>query len=350
MTETPVIVSRQGTLGRLHLNRPRALNSLTLEMVRLLDAALSDFEADDSVASVLITGAGQRGLCAGGDIIALYEWGRAGDEAAARFWAEEYRLNARIADYSKPYIAFMDGITMGGGVGLSAYGSHRIVTDRTRLAMPETGIGLFPDVGATWLLSQAPGEIGTYLGLTGANCGATEAILAGFADYYMTADRLEALVAALAALPTGADATAVEIAIRGLCDVPPGSALDDASAEIDSAFAPDTIEGIMEGLEDRQSGICQDALIALRHKSPTSLKLSLALLRAARTSSGLRDCLNREYAAITSLLTGPDFYEGVRAAVIDKDRNPKWLPATLAEVPAPDLAKIFAGQVPLFNR
>ena len=350
MPETPVIVSRKGRLGRMHFNRPKALNSLTLEMVRLLDAALTEFEADNGIAAVLITGAGDRGLCAGGDIIALYDSGKAGDGLAAQFWAEEYRLNARIAEYPKSYVAFMDGITMGGGVGVSAHGSHRIVTDRTRLAMPETGIGLFPDVGGTWLLSQAPGEIGTYIGLTGANCGAAEAIHAGFADYYMTADRLDELVTALAALPAGADGTEVEVAIRALCEVPPTCIYEQESASIDQAFAADTVEEILANLDAQEPEFLQTALKALSQKSPTSLKLTLALMRAARASSSLEECLDREYAAITSILNGADFYEGVRAAVIDKDRNPKWAPPTLAEAQIPNLDALVATQGTLFNQ
>ena len=351
MSEEPVIVSHEGSLGRLHLNRPKVLNSLTLQMVRLLDAALTEFETDDRIASVLITGEGERGLCAGGDIIALYGSIKANDGDAARFWAEEYRLNARIAAYPKPYVAFMDGITMGGGVGVSAHGSHRIVTDRTRLAMPETGIGFFPDVGVTWILGhRAPGEVGTYFGLTGASFGAGDAIYAGFADYYMPADRLEVLIAALATLPAGVEGAAVEGAINALTDPVPASAIAENRAAIDATFRANTVEEIIAALEAQGTEFAQDTLNALARKSPTSLKITLALLRAARSSSSLKECLAREFAAAEAILNGPDFYEGVRAAVIDKDRNPKWVPATLAEVTLPPLGDAGGADNALFTR
>jgi len=316
----------------------------------MLDQGLGTFEADDAVASVLITGAGERGLCAGGDVIALYNSGKAGDGEAARFWAEEYRLNARIAAYPKPYVAVMNGITMGGGVGVSAHGSHRIATDRTRMAMPETGIGLFPDVGGTWILGKAAGEIGTYVGLTGASFGAADAIYVGFSDYHMPAERVDALIAALAALPAGADGAAVTRAVEVLTTPAPPSAIAENRPSIDAAFAANSVEGIIDALMAEGTDFAQATLKTLSQKSPTSLKLALALLRAARKSSGLEECLDREYAAITGVLTGPDFYEGVRAVVIDKDRNPKWLPATLAEVQDPDIDAMTAAQTSLFNR
>ena len=338
MSDAPVIVSREGSLGRLHLNRPKALNSLTLEMVRLIDAALTGFEADDRVACMLITGEGERGLCAGGDIIALYGSITAGDGQAIRFWAEEYRLNARIAVFAKPYVAFMDGITMGGGVGVSVHGSHRIVTERTRLAMPETGIGFFPDVGVTWLLGKrSPGEVGTYIGLTGASLDAGDAIYAGFADAYMPADRRDALIAALAALPAGCDDAAVTGAIGGLSEPVPAAAIAQNRLIIDATFNAATVEGILAALAFDGSAFAQDTLTAMATKSPTGQKVALSLLRAARGAGGLRDCLALEYTAARFMLDCPDFREGVRAAVIDQDRNPKWMPASLTEVALPPL-------------
>jgi len=338
MSDAPVIVSREGSLGRLHLNRPKALNSLTLEMVRLIDAALTGFEADDRVACILITGEGERGLCAGGDIIALYGSITAGDGQAIRFWAEEYRLNARMGVFAKPYVAFMDGITMGGGVGVSVHGSHRIVTERTRLAMPETGIGFFPDVGVTWLLGKrSPGEVGTYVGLTGASLDAGDAIYAGFADAYMPADRRDALIAALAALPAGCDDAAVTGAIGGLSEPVPAAAIARNRLIIDATFNAATVEGILAALAFDGSAFAQDTLTAMATKSPTGQKVALSLLRAARGAGGLRDCLALEYTAARFMLDCPDFREGVRAAVIDKDRNPKWMPASLTEVALPPL-------------
>lgn len=216
--------------------------------------------------------------------------------------------------------------------------------------MPETGIGLFPGVGGTWILSQAQGEIGTYIGLTGASCGPAEAIYAGFADHYMATDRLDELVTTLAALPAGADGTEVELAIRALCEVPPSCTFEQENASIDLAFGANTVEGIIANLQVQGTEFCHSALKALLQKFPTSLKLALALLQDARSSSGLEECLDREYAAITSILNEADFYECVRAAVIDKDRNPRWAPSTLAEVQPPDLDALVAAQGPLFHR
>ncbi|WP_323766481.1 enoyl-CoA hydratase/isomerase family protein [Marinovum sp.] len=349
MTDQQVLISRQGSLGRLHLNRPKALNSVTLAMIRTLDTGLTRFETDPSITSVLITGEGARGLCAGGDIIALYKAASDDHDAALNFWAEEYRLNARIARFPKPYIAFMDGITMGGGVGVSAHGRFRIVTERTRLAMPETGIGLVPDVGGSWLLGQnAPGELGTYIGLTGSLLGAGDAIHAGLADCYMPADRLEQLVTALAAIPPEADKAALADAIAGLSEPAPASTLAGQRAAIDDAFAAPTVEDILDAL-DRQGTVFATAnRETLSAKSPTALKMTLMLLREARHSQTLEQCLNREFAAVSHLFCQPDFREGVRAAVIDKDCNPKWQPDTLAKTAVPDLAGFGDGKARVF--
>jgi enoyl-CoA hydratase len=339
--DAEVLVERRGALGILTLNRPRALNSLTLGMVRIIDAALDDFAADPAIAAVLLQGAGDRGLCAGGDIRMVHDSGKAGDGMGEMFWREEYRLNARIAHYAKPYIAVMDGITMGGGVGLSAHGSHRVATERLRLAMPETGIGFFPDVGATWLLAHAPGELGTYLGLTGAIVGAADAILANLADVAVESTRLPELIAALAALDAGADAEAVTKVIaehRFETSAPPLAA---HRSVIDRAFAHDTVEAIFEALAGEGGDFAAQTLQTLKSKSPTALNIALRMLREARASQDLETCLNREFAGAAMILTLADFYEGVRAAVIDKDRNPRWSPASLAEVTASDIQRFF---------
>lgn len=344
-----VVISRKGSLGRLHLNRPKALNSLTLEMVHLIEQGLAEFAADDSIASVLLTGEGERGLCAGGDIIALYNSGKENDGKALTFWGEEYVLNAGIADYPKPYIAFMDGITMGGGLGISMHGSHRIVTERTRLAMPETGIGFFPDVGGTWILSRSEGETGTYIGLTGKSIPATDAIYAGFADSFMSSGTLPALVTALAALPIGADNIAVTDAIGPLNSAAPASEIEKKRNTIDLIFAGNTVEEIFTELASATTPFAQKTLATLRQKSPTSLKITLDLLRTAKTMPSLWACLDREFAAITPVLNGHDFYEGVRAAVIDKNRNPKWQPASLDAVQLPDFDALVAANGTLFE-
>ncbi|MCO6381733.1 enoyl-CoA hydratase/isomerase family protein [Oceanicola sp. 502str15] len=349
MPEPTVIISRDGSLGRLHLNRPKAINSLTLEMVHLINEGLTRFEADNTVAAVLLTGEGERGLCAGGDIIALYNSGKAGDGMAAEFWRDEYRLNARIAEYPKPYIAVMDGITMGGGVGLSAHASQRIVTERTRLAMPETGIGTFPDVGGTWLLSNAIGEAGTYIGLTGSDIDAADAIHTGFADHFLSSAQIPALAASLASLPPDASEGAVELAIRALAEVPPASGIQHNQALIDAAFAADSVEEILAALSAQNTAFSDHTAQTLAAKSPTCLKLTLRLLRAARGSHGLKACLDREYAATSLILSWPDFYEGVRAAVIDKDRAPKWQPQELRSVTLPPLEAVLSPPRSLFE-
>jgi enoyl-CoA hydratase len=335
-----VLTGRTGALGLIALNRPRVINSLSLNMVRRIETALDGFEADRSIAAVLVTGEGERGFCAGGDIRVLYESGRSGDPEAADFLREEYRLNGRIGRYPKPYVVIMDGITMGGGVGLSGHASHRIATDTTKLAMPETGIGFFPDVGATWLLSHTPGELGTYMGLTGEPIGPGDAIAAGFADCFVPSANLTTLAERLAALPVGADAKAVSDGIETFATPAPQGQFAANRALIDRCFAFDTVEKIFAALDAEDNDFAAKAKATMLTKSPTSLKVTLALLRAGRTSPDLETCLAREFTATAQILKTPDFYEGIRAAIIDKDRNPQWSPARLDDV-GPDIVEAF---------
>ncbi|WHO72966.1 enoyl-CoA hydratase/isomerase family protein [Rhizobium sp. BT03] len=334
MQDGEVIIERQGTAGIIRLNRPRALNSLTLPMIRMITDALDGFADDAAVASVVATGEGERGFCAGGDIRALHESARAGDGLAGTFWREEFRLNHLIAVYPKPYVALMDGITMGGGVGLSSHGRHRIVTERTRLAMPESGIGYVPDVGATWLLPKAPGEAGTWLGLTGLDIGAADAIHAGLADLQIASSRLGAVIEALSALPRGSASSDVDTLLRGLAEPAGESRLRQNAAMIDRAFRFDSVEQILAALAGEEGDFAAETRRVLLTRSPTSLKLALALLRAGRRSASLAECLGRELGACLQMLDNPDFFEGIRAAVIDKDRNPKWSPASVEAVEA----------------
>ncbi|NLS18125.1 enoyl-CoA hydratase/isomerase family protein [Rhizobium sp. P40RR-XXII] len=345
-----VIIERRGSAGIIRLNRPKALNSLTLPMVRVIASALEDFAADPLVASVIVMGEGERGFCAGGDIRLLHQSGKEGSGGAETFWREEFRLNHAISRYSKPYVVLMDGITMGGGVGLSAHGSHRVVTERTRLAMPETGIGYFPDVGATWLLPRAPGEAGTWMGLTGLAIGAADVIHAGFADHYVMSSALPALINAVASLPLSASPEEVHVAIRAMATDIGESRLAANRDVIDPAFAGDTVEEILRTLAGEQGEFATEAAGVIAGRSPTSLKLTLRLLRAGRASADLAECLNRELGACMGILYNHDFYEGVRAAVIDKDRNPKWSPASLSEVTVADIDRFFvAAEPPLFE-
>ncbi|RJQ72283.1 enoyl-CoA hydratase/isomerase family protein [Pseudonocardiaceae bacterium YIM PH 21723] len=328
-----VLVSTDGALGRITLDRPKAINALTLNMVRAMDSALSVFESDPLVEVVLLDGAGERGLCAGGDIRALYNSAKAGDDVAARFWGEEYHLNLRISRYAKPYVAIMDGLVMGGGVGVSAHGSHRVVTERTSIAMPEVGIGFLPDVGGTYLLSHAPGELGTHAALTTTRLGAADAIAAGLADVYVPSEKIPALIEALR---TGD----VDTAISSVAEEPPAGTLTQAAEWIDQAYAADTVEQILQNLH--ASGVPEAATAAkeIESKSPTSLKLTLRALRTSKDLD-LAGALNLEYRLAGYVLSQPDFVEGVRAAVIDKDRNPQWNPGSLAEVSAESVEQAF---------
>ncbi|MBB5575005.1 MULTISPECIES: enoyl-CoA hydratase/isomerase family protein [Rhizobium] len=344
-----VIIERRGSAGLIRLNRPQALNSLTLPMIRAIASALDDFAADPSIACVIVRGEGDRAFCAGGDIRLLHESGKRGSADAETFWREEFRLNHAIARYPKPYVALMDGITMGGGVGLSSHGSHRVVTERTRLAMPETGIGYFPDVGATWLLPRAPGEAGTWMGLTGLAIHAADAIHARLADHCVASSDLSALIEAIGALPGSASPDDVHGVIAGMAISAGESRLAANRDMIDRALAYDLVEDIQEALAREAGDFAAETLQIIGTRSPTSLKLTLRLLRAGRNSANLAECLDRELGACMRILYNPDFYEGVRAAVIDKDRNPKWSPASLAEVEDAAIDRFFVPpQPPLF--
>ncbi|GAA0419058.1 enoyl-CoA hydratase/isomerase family protein [Streptomyces luteireticuli] len=329
-----VLLRTEGRAGYITLNRPKALNALTHDMVRALDEALALWEKDPAVETVVIAGAGDRGLCAGGDIRAIHDDARTGGTASADFWRDEYRLNALIAHYPKPYVALMDGIVMGGGVGVSAHGSVRVVTERSRVAMPETGIGFVPDVGGTYLLALAPGGLGTHLALTGAAVGAADALLCGLADHFVPSGRLPALAAELAHAPVH------DVLARHVRPAPPGL-LDGQRAWIDPCYAAGSVEEIVARLRARDEPAAQEAAATLLAKSPTSLKVTLTALRRARELGPLERVLEQEYRVSCAALSSPDLVEGIRAQVVDKDRDPKWSPARLADVEAEDVARFF---------
>src|ERR1700692_2975408 len=246
--EGDLIVRREGSAGVIRLNRPKAINAMTLEMSLAVDAALDQFEADPAVALVLLEGAGERGLCAGGDIRGLYESSKVGGDLGKVFWRQEYIMNARIAKFAKPYVAFMDGLVMGGGVGLSAHGSHRVVTEKTKLAMPEVGLGFFPDVGGTFLLSRSPGEIGTYFGLSGQTMNGPDAIYARFADAVVPSGKLAALREALVNLRAGVSAVDVKAAIDGFTTGETAGPVAAIQPQIDRWFAHDRMQDIVAAL------------------------------------------------------------------------------------------------------
>ncbi len=334
-----LIVSRERHLGRIRLNRPRALNSLTLAMVRGLTDALIKFSRDPEIIAVFVTGNGERGFCAGGDIRALYDLRNKDKNPYRMFWREEYRLNAMIAAFAKPYIVLMDGVVMGGGVGISAHGSVRIVTERTRLAMPETGIGFVPDVGGTWLLTRNGGA-GLYLALSGATAYASDALKLGLADVLINSSDICALETRLMSIELAAD---VKNIVKEFSQRPPKGELEEHRQTLDKAMSQERLVDILSFLEKSGSDFASKAAVEMAKNSPTSLKVTHALLKRARRADRLETCLLNEYRAATRLLETHDLFEGVRAAVIDKDRSPKWLPTTLGEVDDEEVANILRG-------
>jgi len=342
VAEPDLIARREGSAGIIRLNRPKAINAVTLEMFRDIEKALDAFEQDTAVSLILLEGAGERGLCAGGDIRALYESSKVGGDLGKILWREEYILNARIAKFPKPYVSFMDGIVMGGGVGLSAHSSHRVVTDRTRLAMPEVGLGFFPDVGGTFLLARAPGEIGTYFGLTGQTMNGPDAVHAGFADAVVPSAKLPELREALTRVDPGASAADVKTLIDGFATGETSGPVAARQAELDRWFAYDRMSDIIAALQREGSEPAQATLKTLGEKSPRGMVVTLKLLRMARHARSLQECLVREYRAALEVFRSDDFREGVRAAVIDKDRSPKWSPPAIADVSEAMIAPYFA--------
>src|SRR5882762_2490896 len=340
--EPDLIARREGAVGVIRLNRPKTINAVTLEMFRDVDKALDEFKADPAIGLILLEGAGERGLCAGGDIRALYENSKVKGDLGKILWREEYILNARIAKFPKPYVAFMDGIVMGGGVGLSAHGRHRVVTERTKLAMPEVGLGFFPDVGGTWLLSRSPGEIGTYFGLTGQTMNGPDAIYARFADAVVPSSKLAALREALTKVRAGASSADVKAIIDGFATGETSGPVAAMQPKIDGWFAHDRMEDVVASLQRDGSELALSTLKTLSEKSPRGMVVTLKLLRLARASSSLEECLVREYRAALQVFASDDFREGVRAAVIDKDRNPKWSPSRIEDVTPEMIAPYFA--------
>ncbi len=329
--EPEVLVRIEGRAGRLTLNRPKALNALTLGMVREMWRVLNAWQNDPAVQLVILDGAGDRALCAGGDVRTLYDSRSEGSDLARTFWREEYRLNALIHRYPKPFVAIMDGIVMGGGIGLSAHvqGGTRIVTDRSMLAMPETGIGLIPDVGGTWLLSRAIGELGTYLGMTGARMNGSDAIQTGFADIHVSHQRIAPLVSALAHSDTPIFEI-IDVAAEG--EPVPVSPLMALAPTIDRAFSKPSVEAILAELQTTTDEWAMKTRADLLQKSPLALKATLAALRRAPALGSLEAALNVEFRLCARLFEAGEFPEGVRALLVDKDKAPKWNPPTLEQV------------------
>jgi len=337
----------RGALGLVTLNRPDALNALTHAMALALEAQLARWAAAPEIAVVAIRGAGDKAFCAGGDIRALYEAGRPGGangRANFAFYADEYRLNTAIRRYSKPCVALMDGVVMGGGVGVSIHAARRIAGDRTLFAMPETGIGLFPDVGGTWFLPRLPGQVGMWLGLTGARLRTGDVLAAGICDHYLPSDRTDELVRALAAIEIGArePLEAVDWVIEAFARQPEAEAgLPARRATIDRCLAGESVESILDALAGEGDAWALAQREAILAKSPTCTRIAFRQIRAG-AGLGFEDCMRLEYRLARFCMQRPDFYEGVRAAIIDRDSPPRWDPATLAEVDEDAVAPAFA--------
>ena len=346
MTSEPeILFDRRGAAGIVILNRPQALNAVTHDMVRALRARLDDWRHDRAVTRVVVIAKGGRAFSAGGDLRRLYDLGRAGRyEEALDFWRDEYALNATIKRYPKPYIALIDGIVMGGGVGISIHGSHRVAGDKFQFAMPEVGIGFFPDVGATWFLPRLPGETGTFCALTAERLTAADAVAAGVATHRVASDRFDDLLdglcgtvsvdALLAAFAASGDAGADGLDRGGAGPV------TKMRGAIDRHFAGDTVEDILAALES--GGAAGQAMAAtIRSKAPLSLKLALAQLRRGRDWD-FDASMRAEFRIVSRIVRDKDFYEGVRAVIVDKDNAPRWCPATLSEVATAEVERHFA--------
>lgn len=334
MTED-VIVRKAGSVGRITLNRPKALNALNQEMVTAMVEALQSWADDKTVKAVVVDGAGEKGFCAGGDIRMLAESGKAGDDRAWTFWRDEYQLNTLIAEYPKPYVALIDGITMGGGVGVSIHGEFRVAGDRTLFAMPETGIGFHPDVGGAYFLPRLNGELGVWMGLTGARLKTADCIAAGVATHYVPTDNYEALIEALETETLDDEGEKVDAIIERFSGDAGHSDLGVVQPLIDAAFDGDDVSVILNRLEAADDAWSKAVLKILSSKSPTAVKVTLQALRKGAELS-LRDVMVQDLRVSSRFLReGSDFYEGVRAVIIDKDNAPNWsAPVSDAEVDA----------------
>jgi enoyl-CoA hydratase len=335
MSEDEILFDRRGAAGIVTLNRPAALNAVTHGMVQALRARLEAWREDPAVTRVVVTAAGERAFSAGGDLRRLYDLGRAHDyEGALDFWRDEYALNAAIKHYPKPYVALIDGIVMGGGVGVSIHGSHRVAGDRFQFAMPEVGIGFFPDVGATWFLPRLPGELGAYCALTAERLRADDAVASGVATHRVRSERFAELRDALCGtIP-------VDAVLAAFAEPAAEGAVTKTRGAIDRHFAGDAVEDILARL-DAGDAAARAMAAAIRTKAPLSLKIALAQVRRGPHWS-FDDCMRAEFRIVSRIVRGDDFYEGVRAVIVDKDNAPRWRPASLAEVTDAEVERHFA--------
>ncbi|WP_421786466.1 enoyl-CoA hydratase/isomerase family protein [Hyphobacterium sp.] len=335
-----IIARKVGQLGRITLNRPKALNALTLDMVHAMIDALQAWKNDDDVQAVLVDAEGEKGFCAGGDILMLHNSGKAGGEEAWRFWHDEYQLNTLIQSYPKPYIALIDGITMGGGVGISVHGSHRVAGDRTTFAMPETGIGFHPDVGGAYFLPRLPGEIGMWMGLTGARLKAPDCVATGLATHYCPSSQTAALIEALEGADLTSDEDRLEVILEAHSGDPGSSELALVRGLIDAAFAGDDVSEMMSRMTEAGDAWSAKQVKIMGTKSPTAMVLTAKCLRRGADLS-FEDVMRQDLRVSMRCLEGTDFYEGVRAVIIDKDNAPNWSPADIGDVDAEALDAYF---------
>lgn len=328
MSEPEILFENRGAVGLITLNRPKALNALTLGMVTAMRAKLEEWAEDSAVGVVLVRGAGSKAFCAGADIRAVRESGLAGTPYALDFFRAEYQLNAYIKRYPKPYVALIHGICMGGGLGLSVHGQYRVAGSSAVFAMPETGIGFFPDVGASYFLSRLGGQVGLYLGLTGARVKAADAFYLKLATHWVPSEYWEAFVDALA---SGDEPT--DILTEMARDLLPSAPISDRREEIDAIFKSSSVGDILAMLDQDEidDEWSSETAALIRRRSPTSLNLTYNEIRSGKTL-GFDDCMRMEYRMVNRILQGKDFYEGVRAVIVDKDNAPKWTPANLAEI------------------
>ncbi len=330
-----VLTRVEGNVGLITLNRPKAINSLNQNMVDALSVVLTRWAADDDVQAVVLSGAGDRGLCAGGDLVPLYHSMRNDGVEARRFWRDEYLLNGQIGRFAKPYVALMDGIVMGGGVGVSAHGNVRVVTDTSKVAMPEVGIGFIPEVGQMYLLSRIPGKLGLHPALTGAPFDGADAIALGLADHYVPHSELDAFTRAVVA-------KGVEHALARHAIEPPTSSLAAQRDWIDECYDRDSVTDVVAALRGRDAGPATEAADLIESRSPISVSVTFEALRRAAKMETLEDVLIQDYRLASASSRSHDFVEGIRAQIIDKDRNPKWSPASFTEITAADVEAYFA--------
>lgn len=339
MSETPepeVLFEERGNIGLITLNRPRALNSLTENMCVLIKKQLDHWAMISSVHAVVVVGSGDRAFCAGGDVVKVAKSYQAGTDDWRGFFHEEYRMNVAIDEFPKPYIALVDGITMGGGVGVSIPGDFWVATEKTLFAMPETGLGLFPDVGGGWFLPRLPGETGMYLALTGGRVKADDLYALGIASHVIASEHVDDVIAALAAAEIRDNRDVADVLNTFHADPEPAS-LSPYFDDIDEHFAGASVEDVMASLAADESEWAQKQLSILHSKSPTSLKLTFAQLQRGAAMETFRDNMRMEFRAVCNVMRGNDFFEGVRAILIDKDNAPVWNPASLEDVKDSDI-------------